>query len=948
MDEMNNNYDPVERIKIYSHSLLRSIEEIVLDDFSHTETEEERNKLEYIYNSLNKPENVIYMEMISLSSLIKNTYPSKVKVITLSDLSKYDVNYRSKLYTRVAPIIEAFYITGICSKAMNIQDNEPDKELVEYLRTKAFPEIVTSDELENFKNLIIKILKKKEFQEKILTDAISIYILDYTCNSAFDIEFSKSFAKELGYLSNNNIIELYQELQNQIKILPKSEQSKTAEDYVHDFLDMNEVFERFEKGKITGVERQILRPEDYVYRFLQNYYSKKENATNILDKVKVITLINMYKSKMISFDDLYVLLTAPESRFSKCNSKEKERLKSELRKIYINKKESSESKEGIKEDEDLEKRRSVAFSSLELLKLAQIGLIKQEDMLGVYASQRHMRKVFLEECKSSKLYEGDPSDILRQYQIIPAEDMLEYFDEKDLIDMYIQRKKSNNSRKKNDKDDFMFPLACAVLYIPIQDIEVQIITDERIKPEDILFFHEKGVVLDETIKTLTLNNSEFKRELFNHISQIKAKPNSDSKREASDEIFEYFNRGIINEDDLIEILDDEYEAILREAFRKRYIRLDKLKELTFLDNSIVMEEYNKSLKMHIENPETADQEQDFESILDLYLLTDGLVNFEDLYNIVKDRKDPVLQDENFDLSNYIYNIIITEVAPAIEKSPNLDKNILISKIKELYINSFLTDELNKLVENGVIGNETAKQIDDEFCASENYQQIWNVRLGDSDSNIPDPNNTTRIHTKKSVRTAPKLPTDRQVLQADAMVNYMTSIGFEPKTVTNAYGIEEMETFDSGDFKDYRIFLSRENPHVVILVHLKQITNTDTYYHVGDNATYIMSSSTFLSYLKSSGKIDNALASFYATKSKAKNSIYTRTANVGKAWGRTIPKKICQIMNVLDNPELQEMKNANFEIDSLLPNSLITKDKAARLEEIQKCLQELNTVREITD
>ena len=95
MDEMNNNYDPVERIKIYSHSLLRSIEEIVLDDFSHTETEEERNKLEYIYNSLNKPENVIYMEMISLSSLIKNTYPSKVKVITLSDLSKYDVNYRS-------------------------------------------------------------------------------------------------------------------------------------------------------------------------------------------------------------------------------------------------------------------------------------------------------------------------------------------------------------------------------------------------------------------------------------------------------------------------------------------------------------------------------------------------------------------------------------------------------------------------------------------------------------------------------------------------------------------------------------------------------------------------------------------------------------------------------------------------------------------------------------
>lgn len=947
MNEMNNNYNPAEKIKQYYLELLQSIEEMVLDDFRQAKTTEERKKIEIISNSLNQPNNSIYIEMVALSILIKDTYPSEIKEITLSDLSKHDINYRNKLYLRTLPIMEAVYITGIYSKAINIQSNKPDKELTEYLIKKGFPEIVTSYELEEFKNLLIKILKRKELNEKLLIDAIAIYIMDYTNSNAVNIEFSKSFAKELGYLSNKKIIELYKMFKEQRQVFKTSRNNNvTPEDYVHDFLDMNEVFERFENGEITVEEKQILRPEDYVYKFLQNYYSKKTNATNILDKVKIITLIDMFKTRAIRFEDLYVLLTAPESRFSKCNSKEKERLKGELRKIYIHKKEHLESQEENKEGNASKKH----FSSLELLKLAQIGLVDEEDMLGIYASQRHKRRALLQEYKSSKLYEGEPNDILRQYGIISDADMLEYFDEKNLIDMYLKMKESNKFRKKTNKDDFMFPLACTILYIPIQDIETQIITDERIKPEDILFFYEKGIVSDETIKTLTLNDSEFKTEFFNHIRQIGSQPDDKSEKEPSDKIFEYFNRDIINEDDLIEIFDDRYEVILRDAFRKRYIRLDKLKELTFLDNSIVMEEYNNSLNNHLEHPETAEQEQDFKSMLDIYLLTDDLVNFKDIYKIVEERKDPVLQDESFDPIKNIYDTIVNDVAPAFEEFPIFDRNILISKIRELYMNSFLRlDELNMLVDQDIIERDNAKKIDDDFNNSEIIKKIESSELGDSAAPVATLNPNPTPRSTSSGRREPKPPTDRQILQADAMIKFLSSIGFEPKTTTNAFGIEQMDTFDSGDFKDYRIFLSKENlRRVVIMVHLKQLPNTDMYYHVGDNATYLMSSSSFLAYLRSSGVINSALSSFNTTKSNARESKFTKTANVGKFWGKTVPRKICEIMSELDNPELQEMKNKNFEIMSIFPESLMAQDQEARLEQINKCLEELNAVREMND
>ena len=144
--------------------------------------------------------------------------------------------------------------------------------------------------------------------------------------------------------------------------------------------------------------------------------------------------------------------------------------------------------------------------------------------------------------------------------------------------------------------------------------------------------------------------------------------------------------------------------------------------------------------------------------------------------------------------------------------------------------------------------------------------------------------------------------------------------------------------------NYRVFLSDENTNVVVLIHLKQEPNSDTYYHVGDNATYIMSTSSFVEYLHNNGQIESTLTSFDATKSRVKDSKYTRRANVGKTWGITLARKISEIQHQFDENELQEFKTKGFKITSILPQD-ITEERVKALE---NCLTELSTIKNIED
>ena len=141
-------------------------------------------------------------------------------------------------------------------------------------------------------------------------------------------------------------------------------------------------------------------------------------------------------------------------------------------------------------------------------------------------------------------------------------------------------------------------------------------------------------------------------------------------------------------------------------------------------------------------------------------------------------------------------------------------------------------------------------------------------------------------------------------------------------------------------------MSDENPGVIVLAHLKQVTNTDTYYHVGGNATYLMTTSQFFQYLKATGKIDGDLVSFNTSKSTAKNSKYTITANVGPTWTSTVPRKMSQILSMFDRPDLREMKDKNFEISTLLPDRLSQEERENRLRIIAECIEEFDEIREL--
>lgn len=934
MMKLIDSYEPFDTLGDYFEKVFKEVLEIISDKCKDKEDYESN-----ILDLLNKENNVAYVQRVGLNSLIKNYFMKDLETTTLSDIKvKYlipirksnsladlyskstehlEVNpqYFDDVYEKIKIFINAVLVIFI-ARGFEITDiDKPDEEVTNILEESRLPKPFSKEQIDTLQNLLFSILKKSEFQIPFIKDEIALYIIRFYAAGAKQMDLVEEFKQNLGILDNEHIVLL----RNYLKA-HSNKIDERVEKAIHDLMNTDELFEKMEKESISRAEKEILRPEDYVYRFLQNYHLKRTCEFNPLEKLKVTTITDMYKTGEISFDDLYILLTAPESRFSKCDSKDKKKLISEIRKTF-NFRSEEDSKEYYKNFR--------SFRAEEYLELTKLGLVSDEDMLSIYITFKLRKEQELEIHKSSQLYDDQQQDNISDDKV------KEHFTLKRLLDTYF---KSNNINSK----EFNFILTCYNSFYSVDEIEEYILNDERIKPQDIIFFHQRGIIKNSVVKLMKENDDDFKQEVFNHIGKI----------DDVEDIINYFNSDILTEEDLIEIFDDEdeYVIILREAFRKRYIALDKLDDLVFLDHAIVMEEYNKSLAGHLANPETEKEELNFECMLELYLWTDGLVYFEDIYNMINDKKEAIFRHEDFDIREYIYHIISVD-AKEIEGVETIDQNIIISKIKELYMKRLLTyDKLNKLAEEGVIDYSQAKKIDDEFNCSERVSKLKKIRLGESDSLIPSQTNNHphKPYNKRPTDPIQKQPSEKQKAQAITMIEYLESLGFSPITSTNVYGLEKIQTFSSGDFKDYGVFLSDKLP-VVILHHLKQIPNTDTYYHVGDNATYIMALAEFYNLLDTMGGIlDNKLSFLGTTKSDARESQYTRRANVGKRWPYIVPRKIGQIINMFEEPELRKVLDKKFQVESLLPGELTSEERIARLSIIEECIEEVNNAREMPD
>lgn len=723
---------------------------------------------------------------------------------------------------------------------------------------------------------------------------IQLIIMNYSNDIYVDIPFKpnnasiRKFGNDLGILTQDIIIN------NFSSINPK---------LVHNLLDIDELLNQYESGTIEYKASKYLLKTDYMKRYIEHYKNGDiEKSKMYLNNFSIRDIINSFKTWEISYEQLLEIITTKDFLGSR-----KHKVRDELKKIFV----QGKTKEAPEDPHDYQ-----MFRPRQLLELAKLGYISDYNLMATVKTQEDYKKKY----SSTTLFE---------YEFITDEEICKYFNAERFLYHYFRPKSL----------DFNVMLAFYRRYILIpkekpeefEKFGEELIENENVQAKDIVKFYSLGLIYHIKMKELSDKNQEIKNEFYKFI-----------KNEPMKNVFFIVNKGGLNEDDLIEIYGDDYELILREAIKNGLLLFFHFKKFSYLENSsIILEEYEKAIDEHQEDFEIPDKDIkriNYNDIMATYLSSDNLISLSDIEKMLRDHKDPIFLEEDFELGKSICNIIkwIHNNMPEVN---------MIHKIRQLYMQSYLTsDELNKLAEDGIIEYDKAKQIDSDFTNSKRFEELKKVKLGDSDailtnSNpIPNPNKSKRIHLNKTG------PTDKQILQGETIIKYLESLGFYAKSTTNAYGIEEMDTFDSGDFKDYRVFISDENPGVVILSHLKQIQNTDTYYHVGGNATYLMTTSQFFQYLKATGKINCELASFNTSKSKAKESEHTRTANVGQTWTSTIPRKISQLLSIFDKPELRDIKDSNFSIDTLLSDRLSTEERATRLKIIEECKKEFEDTR----
>lgn len=743
---------------------------------------------------------------------------------------------------------------------------------------------------------------------KRIERTIALILASYTIADSVDIPFTpdkekiKKFGKETGCLTNKKIIE---------------ETSLSPVD-VNNILDMDELFEAFENGTISVRYKKFILPHNFAKKFIE--YSQDENNKEKADKyLKEITIKSLIQSFEIGFIDFKEFITIVKNpNFYK---NKRSRIKEEIRKLFVKK---ASDKNDVQEN--IPKRQ---FTHKELLELAKIHLVSDIDIMRIYLTQEEIKEKF----PSVTLFEDEGL-------FISEEEMKDFFDADRLLKNYF---KPNN-------DEFYMVISFYKEYIlphsaedqeKGNDFSEQLKNDPRVTANDLVKLFSDGLITLKKMKEFSCNDEEVKKKYYAFL-----------KESPIDTVFTIVNNGGLNEDDLIEIYDDDYEKKLREAIRKGLLYSGHYSKFSYLENSsIIFEEYQNALN-DLENNDEENSETvkrtNFYDVLAVYIYGDNLLNIEELARILQEHRDPIFKQEDFNLSSSIMKIM-----EAISK--DLPDCNLLPKIKELFNKSYITlEDLEKLAEKGIITYEEAEQLNAESINSKLIDDISSSQLGNSSEKIsPEmPSGRHQIKTPISHRESEYQPSKKEIAQAEAIIQYMESLGFSPKITTNVHGIDSMDTFSSGDFKNYRVFLPQQTEcakiGAVVLVHLKKVPNTNIYYHVGNNATYIMSISKFAQYLKTTGLVSSELLNFETTKADAMHDPNIRRANVGKTWTTTVPRKIGEIMNMLKRPKLQELKDSEFEIASLFPSALSQSDISERLEFIKACAEEFLKAKNMSD
>lgn len=885
--------------------------------------------IEYIENEIQKLEGLAKLEgeetynnfqsnkeyirnLLTEKYVIEKVIP-KINKLTIYGIKKQidkvdnnDENYYQYLVYYIQNYIEPIETSMILLSDEYIENNEPSEELDEKIKLILEENGITLESKVDIVKEVTNAINNKMFEFDRISQSdinslrtyqtfirtMQIIITNYPKNTYIGIPFKpnnvslRKFGGDLGVLTQDIMI-------NQFSSEPQS---------VHELLNIDELLNQYEAGTIEPKAKKFINRTDYMKRYIEHYKNGDiEKAKMYLNNFNIRDIASSFKKGEISYDQLLEIITTPDFSRSK-----KTKIREELRKLFIpNKKEE-------------QKENCQMFRPRQFLELAKLGYISDFDFMAIVRTQEDYKK-------------KNPSIELFEHEFITDEEIHQYFNAQRFLHHYFKSKSL----------DFNAILAFYKKYIltpeRFEEFSNELITNEKVQAKDIVKLYSLGLIYHVRMKALSDNDQEIKNEYHKFL-----------KSELIDRIFHIVNNGGLTEDDLIEMYDDDYELVLREAIRKGLLFFGHYKKFSYLEDSgIILEEYEKAIDEHQEEFKTSDEDikrTNYNDIMATYLSSDNLVSISDISKILKDHKDPIFLSEDFELGTSICNIIrwIHQEMPEVD---------MLHKIRELYMQSYLTsDELNNLADEGIIDYDKAKQIDNDFTNSKKFEELKRVKLGDSDALLPNSNPIPIPNPSKSkkVQVPKRGPTDKQILQGETIVKYLESLGFYAKTTTNAYGIEEMDTFDSGDFKDYRVFISDENPGVVILSHLKQIQNTDTYYHIGGNATYLMTTSQFFQYLKATGKIDGELASFNTSKSKAKESKHTRTANVGQTWTSTIPRKIGQLLSIFDRPELREMKDNSFSISTLLSDRLSPEERVARLETIEKCKKEFDDTRTLED
>lgn len=419
----------------------------------------------------------------------------------------------------------------------------------------------------------------------------------------------------------------------------------------------------------------------------------------------------------------------------------------------------------------------------------------------------------------------------------------------------------------------------------LETYESEILSNVGLNAKQIVEFYLAGFISNETIKALKEKNPEIQEELHKFIRlQYSSEQSDEVKKAGIKPILYLVQNGIVDEFELMDVLEDNgFEQVIRSGLTNKAIKVEELPKFSFVDSKLLLDTYNSSLKERSNNQESLNI-IDFNYILSAYLLHDGLISIGDIQSIIEVGEEPEFTAPSFtNLSKYIYQTIKSCGSVGIEK------------IRKLYLNNYLIfDDLNELVQDGIIESEEADNINKEFCTPERIQEIRNMTIENSSKGKEKSHHSKRKFDLSNLSRSQ----NQQIEQAKIMIQILRSLGYTAKTENNLNGLLIMSTFSSGVLKNFRFFLSEENPTAIILAHFNQVPNSYLYYQGGENKVYTVSTSTIYNYL------NNQDTNLGVAAEEVVESKYTLQTRLGKNFANTIQRTTEQMNNMLNSASLE--------------------------------------------